>query len=52
MVTRKLIVGNRFPKQSKGALSDTLTAIADRVGSGLGDKRWVIKAEFQTSAGK
>ncbi|KAL8789340.1 MAG: hypothetical protein Q9195_006867 [Heterodermia aff. obscurata] len=42
----------KFPKQSKGALSDTLTAIADRVGSGLGDKRWVIKAEFQTTAGK
>lgn len=49
IISRRLIViDTRFPKQSKGSLSDTLTAIADRVGDRLGDKRWVIKTEFQT----
>ncbi|KAI9878280.1 MAG: hypothetical protein M1830_001380 [Pleopsidium flavum] len=33
----------RFPKTSKDAIKDTLTTIADRVGSKEADKRWIIK---------
>ncbi|KAG6994100.1 hypothetical protein G7Y79_00047g083260 [Physcia stellaris] len=38
----------KFPKQSKGAISDTLSAVAERVGPREGDKRWVIKSEYCT----
>ncbi|KAL8709542.1 MAG: hypothetical protein Q9220_005784 [cf. Caloplaca sp. 1 TL-2023] len=36
---------DRFPKQSKDAIKDTLGIIAERVGTKEKDKRWVIKAE-------
>lgn len=35
--------GNRFPKQSKDAIKDTLGAIAERVGKSEKDKRWVVR---------
>lgn len=34
---------SRFPKTSKDAIKDTLTAVADRVGTKEADKRWVIR---------
>lgn len=34
---------SRFPKTSKDAIKDTLTTIADRVGTKEADKRWVVK---------
>ncbi|KAG8529729.1 uncharacterized protein KY384_005210 [Bacidia gigantensis] len=33
----------KFPKQSKDVIKDTLDAIAERVGSKLADRKWVLK---------
>ncbi|KAL8723011.1 MAG: hypothetical protein Q9225_000628 [Loekoesia sp. 1 TL-2023] len=37
------ILKKQFPKQSKDAIKDTLSVVAERVGSREKDKRWVIR---------
>ena len=36
--------GNRFPKQSKAAIKDTLDTYAERIGVKEADKKWVLKS--------
>ncbi len=33
----------QFPKQSKDVIRDTLDAVAERVGTKLAERRWVLK---------
>ena len=40
---RKQLIRDRFPKQSKSAIQDTLVVVAERVGSKESAKRWVVK---------
>lgn len=42
-IERGLTWTGRFPKQSKDAIKDTLTVVAERVGTREKDKRWVVK---------
>lgn len=35
--------GNRFPKQPKAAIKDTLDTVAERIGPKEGEKKWVLK---------
>ncbi|KAI4147704.1 MAG: hypothetical protein L6R39_003028 [Caloplaca ligustica] len=37
------VLKKQFPKQSKDAIKDTLTVVAERVGTREKDKRWVVK---------
>lgn len=41
------LIENRFPKQSKGAIQDTLASVAERVGPKESEKRWILKEDFQ-----
>lgn len=36
--------GNRFPKQPKAAIRNTLDTFAERIGAKEAEKKWVLKS--------